>query len=59
MAFDLSDGVHYHHVPWGGWYFDEFAAKLDEKLVDKYLEALAPLRPNKSDQSDLSDKAAP
>lgn len=28
MGFDLDDGVHYHHVPWGGWYFDEFAAKL-------------------------------
>jgi len=28
MAFDVTDGVHHHHVPWGAWYFDEFAAKL-------------------------------
>lgn len=28
MFFNLGDGVHFHHVPWGGWYFDEFAAKL-------------------------------
>ena len=27
MDFNLSDGVHYHHIPWGAWYFDEFAAK--------------------------------
>jgi hypothetical protein len=30
MAFDLVDGVHHHHVPWGGWYFDEFAGKAEE-----------------------------
>ena len=38
MAFDLTDGVHYHHVPWGGWYFDEFAAKLTKPrgLVASY-----------------------
>jgi HEAT repeats len=35
---------------------DAFAAKLDEKFVDNYLEALAPLR---SDQSDPSDKPEP
>jgi hypothetical protein len=34
---------------------DAFAAKLDEKFVDRFLEALAPLRPAKSDRSDLSD----
>lgn len=28
MAFPLNDGVHFHHIPWGGWYFDEVAAKL-------------------------------
>ena len=28
MAFHLKDGVHFHHIPWGGWYFDEVAAKL-------------------------------
>jgi hypothetical protein len=27
MGFALSDGVHFHHVPWGDWYFGEFAAK--------------------------------
>jgi hypothetical protein len=30
MAFDLKDGVHFHHVPWGAWYFDEFAARLEK-----------------------------
>src|SRR6185295_15223683 len=34
---------------------DAFAANLDEKFVDKYLEALAPLRPAISQQSDKSD----
>ena len=33
---------------------DAFAANLDEKFVDKYLEALAPLRPALSQQSDQS-----
>lgn len=28
MAFPLKDGVHFHHIPWGGWYFDEVASKL-------------------------------
>jgi hypothetical protein len=28
MFFNLKDGVHFHHVPWGGWYFDEVASKL-------------------------------
>ncbi len=38
MSFNLTDGVHYHHVPWGGWYFDEFAAKLTKPrgLVASY-----------------------
>jgi hypothetical protein len=38
MEFNLSDGVHYHHIPWGGWYFDEFAAKLSKPrgLVASY-----------------------
>ena len=38
MAFDLVDGVHHHHVPWGDWYFDEFAAKLKKPrgLVASY-----------------------
>jgi len=34
---------------------DAFAANLDEKFIDKYLEALAPLRPPLSQQSDPSD----
>jgi hypothetical protein len=36
---------------------DAFAANLDEKLVDKFLEAIQPLRPalSQSDQSDSSD----
>jgi len=37
---------------------DAFAAKLDEKFVDSFLEALAPLRPAKSDRSDASDEPA-
>ena len=28
MDFTVNDGVHFHHIPWGGWYFEEFAAKL-------------------------------
>jgi hypothetical protein len=28
MAFDLNDGVHFHHIPWGDWYFGEVASKL-------------------------------
>lgn len=28
MGFPLKDGVHFHHIPWGGWYFDEIASKL-------------------------------
>lgn len=37
MDFDLSDGVHFHHVPWGGWYFD-IASKLTKPrgLVASY-----------------------
>jgi hypothetical protein len=34
---------------------DAFAATLDEKFVDKFLEAIQPLRPSLSDQSDKSD----
>jgi len=37
---------------------DAFAAKLDEKFVDNYLEALAPLRSGKSDRSGLSDSSS-
>jgi hypothetical protein len=38
MEFNLSDGVHYHHIPWGAWYFDEFAGKLSKPrgLVASY-----------------------
>ncbi len=38
MAFSLQDGVHFHHIPWGGWYFDEVAAKLSKPrgLVASY-----------------------
>jgi hypothetical protein len=38
MAFDLNDGVHFHHVPWGEWYLTEFAAKLTKPrgLVASY-----------------------
>jgi hypothetical protein len=38
MEFNLSDGVHYHHIPWGAWYFDEYAAKLSKPrgLVASY-----------------------
>jgi hypothetical protein len=38
MAFQLADGVHFHHIPWGGWYFDEVAAKLTKPrgLVASY-----------------------
>jgi hypothetical protein len=34
---------------------EAFAAKLDEKFVDQYLEALAPLRPVKAQESGRSD----
>lgn len=38
MFFNLNDGVHFHHVPWGGWYFDEVASKLTKPrgLVASY-----------------------
>jgi hypothetical protein len=36
---------------------DAFAATLDEKFVDEFLEALAPLRTGKSDRSGLSDSS--
>lgn len=38
MEFNLSDGVHYHHIPWGAWYFDQYAAKLTKPrgLVASY-----------------------
>jgi len=35
---------------------DAFAGKLDEKFVDQFLEALAPLR-TKADRSDMSDES--
>jgi len=38
---------------------DAFAANLDEKFVEKFLEAIQPLRPTLSDQSDKSDSPAP
>ena len=38
---------------------DAYAAALDEKFIDKYLEALAPLRPALSQQSDKSDSSDP
>ena len=38
MGFTLMDGVHFHHIPWGDWYFDEVAAKLTKPrgLVASY-----------------------
>ena len=38
MSFKLNDGVHFHHVPWGEWYFSEYAAKLTKPrgLVASY-----------------------
>jgi hypothetical protein len=38
MGFKLTDGVHFHHIPWGDWYFDEVAAKLTKPrgLVASY-----------------------
>ena len=46
------------HLPAAGLpRLDALAATLDEKLVDHYLEALAPLRPAKSDRSGLSDSS--
>jgi hypothetical protein len=38
---------------------DAYAATLDEKFVDKFLEAIQPLRPSLSDQSDKSDQSDP
>ena len=39
MAFDLNDGVHFHHIPWGDWYLGEVASKLTKPrgLVASYL----------------------
>ncbi len=36
---------------------DTFAATLDDRFIDEFLEALAPLRPAKSDRSGLSDSS--
>lgn len=39
MDFKVNDGVHFHHIPWGGWYYEEYAAKLKKPrgLVASYL----------------------